>query len=198
MKEYTFANLLDKVKTRLGNLEYDDSELLDYLNDAQFEVLGEDAYPFLEKIFTYRDFSQGTVVLPLDFQAVKELFVGNRKIRYIAHDKYFNGDDADKFTVFGGKLFFKGGATEDVDLFYLAKPIYGEMEDEPVIPYEFSEILVLGALYRAKQTEDNYDQAELIKRSQDEMILNMKYRYGLRKNDGTTNTSLPMRKIGRA
>ena len=52
------------------------------------------------------------------------------------------------------------------------------MSDKPILPDEFEEALVLGALSRAERERDNFDYAQIYKNQQDELLTNLKLRYG--------------------
>ena len=81
----------------------------------------------------------------------------------------------------------------EVTLYYLAKPLpLSESTDIPVIPYEFGEILVMGALARAERLRDNFDYAAIYENKYDELVTNMKLRYCPRQLTGENRAKLPV------
>ena len=99
-----------------------------------------------------------------------------------------NGVKNYRFTVFGNRLLFNvPNVSEDdtnddeyyeITLYYIAKPVPMVQEtDVPIIPYEFGEVLVMGALARAERLRDNFDYAAIYENKYDELVTNMKLRY---------------------
>jgi hypothetical protein len=64
--------------------------------------------------------------------------------------------------------------------------------DKPVIPYEYGEALLLGALARAEQLRDNFDYAQIYENKKEELITNMKERYCPRQQEGENRAKLPV------
>ena len=78
-------------------------------------------------------------------------------------------------------------------LYYLAKPLpLVNSEDVPIIPYEFGEILVMGALARAERLRDNFDYAAIYENKYDELVTNMKLRYCPRQISNENRAKLPV------
>ncbi len=200
MPDYTCAKLVEIIKTRIGNNEYPDEDILDYLNDAQMEILGEARYSFLERRYDYDDIGDGKLAMPTDCQCPIQLIIDNRALEYVPYQRFFESVEPDQFTIFADEVYYRGGGDgfKCVTLLYLAKPLeIDSLEDEPYIPYEFKEILVLGAMARIERADGNYDQAELLRRHQDELLLNMKLRYGPRQQSGSSRMRLPLSGLGR-
>ena len=116
-----------------------------------------------------------------------------------------NGAKNYRFTVFGGKLLYNvpdvsAEIDEDGDdkfyelsLYYLAKPLpLSQPTDVPVIPYEFGEVLVMGALARAERLRDNFDYAAIYENKYDELVTNMKLRYCPRQASYENRATLPV------
>lgn len=219
---YNFANLVTRVQTKLKDVDYSEEDIKQFLNETYFEVLGETEYDFLNKISTYDAVTGGELDIPSDFQAAHQLVVGQNgqitPLQYVPHDEFFSrcpmsSRNSMKYTVYGKKIFFtlpgdaqlkncdcdSGDDVKDdkfytVRLFYLAKPQALENDDDvPVIPAEYGEILVLGALYRAEQLRDNFDFAQIYENKQQSLITNMNLRYGPKVLGIHNRADLPVR-----
>ena len=110
-----------------------------------------------------------------------------------------------KYTIFGNQLFYGLPNIEndktpngddkfyELSLYYLAKPRAMASEtDKPLIPAEFGEILVLGALARCEQRRDNFDYAGIYEAKMDELVTNMKLRYCPRQLTNANRAKLPV------
>ena len=84
LENYTFLNLVKRVKTRLNDEEFSDDVIKEFLNEAQFEILGEDKHTFLEKVDEFDVSSLETELdLPRDYQSTFMIFAvdkdGNKR-----------------------------------------------------------------------------------------------------------------------
>ena len=214
---YNLNGLTERIKARLKDAEYSDTDIAQFINDAYFEILGDTHYQFLEK--TYRASSQttGELLLPLDYQTLVHFTATLKHIphplRYIPSADYFNSnkDSGIKnytYTIYGNRLLYSLPNIEDVkdddgeemfytlDLYYLAKPKKLEKPtDRPVIPYEYGEALVLMAQARAEQLRDNFDYAQIYENKADDLITSMKERYCPRQQEGGNRAKLPVFQI---
>lgn len=189
MKGYVCKFLVEEVKKRINDQEYSDDAIVSFLNSAQLEILGEERYPFLEKIHTYDSIGEGEMALPLDFQSVFQVVLDGRSLEYVPYESYIKQAVSGQYTVYGNsRLFFRpfSEAPAELKLFYLAKPYVMEPDDEPLIPFEFMEVLILGALWRVEENRDNFDFAAMYRQHQDELVLSMKKRY-LMRHQGVKN-----------
>lgn len=211
---YNLSGLIDRVKIRLDDEEYSDDTITQFLNDALFDALGEAHYQFLERIYRAASTDSGVLPLPKDFQSVINLTAKEDKslwpLQYMAYNDFLgrskgSGVKNYRFTIFGGQLFYdvpKIEEEEDEDgdpnmyeltLYYLAKPLpLSNPTDVPVIPYEFGEILVMGALARAERLRDNFDYAAIYENKYDELVTNMKLRYCPRQASNENVAKLPV------
>lgn len=211
---YNLGGLTGRIKARLKDSEYSDEDIHQFINDSYFEILGDTAYQFLEK--RYRAFTQQSdpLVLPRDYQTLIHLTAtldkNKQPLRYIPSRVFFDtGKDASvknyTYTIFGDELFYSVPNIADqldeegeekfytLDLYYLAKPkTLVNDTDKPVIPYEFGEAIILGALARAEQLRDNFDYAQIYFNKQDELITSMKERYCPRQLEGENRAQLPV------
>ena len=211
---YNLGGLIARIKTKLDDQEFPDETITQFLNDAYFDVLGDEEYQFLEKI--YKASTQGSDILPLpsNFQSLFTLVAkgdqGLMPLEYMPKKDFFAlaKDDSRKnykYTIFGNQLFYglpniendKTPTGEDkfyeLSLYYLAKPCAMVSEtDKPLIPAEFGEILVLGALARCEQRRDNFDYAGIYEAKMDELVTNMKLRYCPRQLTNANRAKLPV------
>lgn len=211
---YNLGGLVGRIKTRLDDEEYPEATIVEFLNDALFDALGEAHYQFLEKIYEATTQTPGVVPLPRDYQTAITMTAKMGEnvwpFQYLDYKDFFNmarenGAKNYRFTVFGGKLFYNvPDVSNDIDddgeerfyelsLYYLAKPLpMVELTDVPIIPYEFGEVLVMGALARAERLRDNFDYAAIYENKYDELVTNMKLRYCPRQASYENRAHLPV------
>jgi hypothetical protein len=211
---YNLGGLIARIKTKLDDQEFDTDTITQFLNDAYFDVVGDEEYQFLEQI--YKATTQGSDILPLprNFQSLFTLTAKNEHgvfpLEYMPKEQFFALDKDDglksyKYTIFGNQLFYSLPSIEndktptgedkfyELSLYYLAKPLAMTSEtDKPLIPYEFGEILVLGALARCEQRRDNFDYAGIYESKMDELVTNMKLRYCPRQLANENRAKLPV------
>ena len=48
---YNLSGLTDRIKARLKDAQYSDSDIQQFINDSYFDILGDTAYQFLEKMY---------------------------------------------------------------------------------------------------------------------------------------------------
>ena len=209
---YNLSGLTDRIKARLKDAEYSDTDIAQFINDAYFEILGDTAYQFLEKIYRATTQNGGPLLLPPDYQTLIHLTAKLDKtkqaLRYVPSRQFFDsGRDASiknyTYTIFGNQLFYglpdvsdddvDGEKFYTLDLYYLAKPkMLVQPTDKPVIPYEYGEAIVLLAQARAEQLRDNFDYAQIYENKADELITSMKERYCPRQQEGGNRAKLPV------
>lgn len=211
---YNLSGLINRIKVRLDDEEYSDDTITQFLNDALFDALGEAHYQFLEKIYVATTQAPGVVPLPRDYQTAITMTakIDNSvwPFQYMDYKEFLNmsrenGAKNYRFTVFGGKLLYNvpDVSTEidedgddkfyELSLYYLAKPLpLSQPTDAPVIPYEFGEVLVMGALARAERLRDNFDYAAIYENKYDELVTNMKLRYCPRQASYENRATLPV------
>lgn len=189
--DYTLENLIAILRKRLQDEEFDSDTLTIFLNDSQNEILGEDKYPFMQRIDEYTDESHGEVLLPPPYAGTFYIYAKQCKeprheLEYIAPEDFFENTKRHTYvyTIFANKLFYRiRKDPEDkgftVTHLYLVNPMpLKNSSDRPTIPPQYMEALILGALARAEEVRDNYDYAQLYRNQQDQILTNMKLRYG--------------------
>jgi hypothetical protein len=211
---YNLSGLTDRIKARLKDAQYSDTDIQQFINDAYFDILGDTAYQFLEKAYRASTQDGGPMFLPPDYQTLIHLTAtkdhNKHALRYIPSRQFFDtGKNASvknyTYTIFGNQLYYslpdiEGELDEDgdekfytLDLYYLARPkMLVQPTDKPVIPYEYGEALLLGALARAEQLRDNFDYAQIYENKKEELITNMKERYCPRQQEGENRAKLPV------
>lgn len=188
---YTLKSLITILRKRLQDDEFDAELLTQFINDSQNEILGEDKYPFMQRIDEYQVPEEGELNLPLGFGGT--FFIYAKKadqprslLKFVAPQDFFNHTDAHTmcYTNFANKIFYRIYKDSDntgftIEHLYLANPLpLKEDDDCTIIPSQYVEALILGALARAEETRDNYDYAIIYQNKQDTILTNMKLRYG--------------------
>ena len=207
---YNLSGLISRVKTRLNDAEYSDDTIKEFINDAYLDILGDAEYQFLERIVRQYADNSSFMMLPPNFQTVICLTAkinGNvTPLHYIPKGEYFSTDRESgvnnyAYTSFANQILFSlpdisENNTDDyyeMTLYYLARPcLLVNDTDVPVIPPEFSEVIVLGALARAERRRDNFDYAAVYENKCDDLITNMKLRYCPRQLQGENRAKLPV------
>jgi hypothetical protein len=187
--DYTLENLIEILRKRLQDEDFDANTLTMFLNESMNEILGEDKYSFMQRIDKYPASEHGEIDLPPAFAGTFYIYAKQGKeprqeLEYIEPELYFENTKRHTFvyTTFGGTLFYR--LREDpedkgfeVTHLYLINPLpLKNPTDRPPIPPQFMEALVLGALARAEQLRDNFDFAQIYENKQDQILTNMKAR----------------------
>jgi len=189
--DYTLEQLIQILRTRLQDEDFDGDTLTMFLNQAQDEILGEDKYPFMQKIDTLTAFNEGELSLPIGYAATFKIYANakdteRRPVNYIAPEDFFSNTNARTFvwTKYGDKIFYRLAKSDTdpnwtITHLYLTnpRPLVNDTDRSP-IPAQFIEVLILGAMVRAEQLRDNFDYSQIYANQQDQLLTNMKLRYG--------------------
>lgn len=210
--DYNLSTLVADVKDELQDESYSDERIIRYINDAYSEIFGEVPYSFFEKTYEYETIDSGELEAPKDFQTMERLVVEKDEmkypLKYVAPREYFAAYEGMKtylYTVIGNVVHYhlpKVNCDEinDTDpddyytlkMFYIAKPTrLVNPTDVPLIPSEYREVLVLGAVSRAERRRGNYDFAQIYDNQKAELLTNMAMRYGPRNFDGGNRIQTP-------
>lgn len=186
---YTLDNLIGILRSRLQDEEFDSTILTTFLNDSMNEILGEDKYPFMQRIDKYTAESHGEINLPPQYAGTFYIYAKQGKeprqeLQYIEPELFFENTKKRTFvyTTFANTLFYRIRPDEndegfDITHLYLENPRpLVNLTDRPPIPPQFMEALILGALARAEQLRDNFDFAQIYENKQDQLLTNMKVR----------------------
>lgn len=198
---YQLSDIVSKVKLRIRDTGYSSAEIINYINDTQFDVFNEYRLPFMQGTQTYTltqnvsDITNG-VGLPTNYTQAIDLTLtttGREKVLiYVDFTEIDNTyPDPDDTTVNPAnvpnlwyffaetiKVYPVPNQAYTVSLRYYKKPtILSADADVPEIPSEFEELLVVGAAYRVLQVKDNYDQAAILQNKYDELLQKLVVRY---------------------
>lgn len=190
--DYTLENLKDILRKRLQDEEFDGDTLTLFLNQSLSEILGEDKYPFMQRIDKYTADEHGEISLPLGYGGTFYIYAKRPKqprfeLEFISPEEYFAKTKQRQmvYTVFANTLFYRLHEVSDENEDFTITHLYLEdprplvnATDRPPIPPQYMEALILGALYRAEQLRDNFDYAQIYQNQQDQILTNMKLRYG--------------------
>ena len=194
--DYTLEALKGILRKRLQDEEFDGDALTMFLNDSLNEILGEDKYPFMQRIDEYTAEPAGEISLPLGYGGTFYLYAKKpgqmrEELEFISPEDFFNRTKthAMAYTTFANTLFYRlrigphgeECPCEDYTIYhlYLENPLpLVKDTDRTPIPPQYIEVLILGALYRAEQLRDNFDFAQIYQNQQDQLLTNMKLRYG--------------------
>lgn len=210
--DYNLSTLVADIKDELQDESYDDNRIIRYINQTYFETFGEVPYSFFEKTYKYETIDSGELEVPKDFQTMIRLVIEKENMKwplhYVEPRKYYAEYDGMKvyqYTIIGNTVHFHlpeefncDGNDNEPDnyytmkIYYLAKPQkLSNPTDVPLIPSEYGEILIFGALARAERRRGNYDFAQIYDNQKAELITNMAMRYGPRQFDGGNKIEVP-------
>lgn len=188
---YTLEKLKDVLRKRLQDEEFNGDLLTQFLNDSLNEILGEDKYPFMQRIDRYVGDAKGEINLPIGYAGTFHIFANKNKqprdeLRFISPEEYFENTKRHTmvWTTYANTLFYRAYADPEDEGFnithlYLINPLpLVEDDDITPIPDQYIEALVLGALARAEEVRDNFDYSQLYRNQQDQLLTNMKLRFG--------------------
>lgn len=202
--DYTLTNLIGILRRRLQDEEFDAETLKIFLNDSLNEILGEDKYPFMQRIDKYLAEPYGELSLPPAYAGTYFIYAKRCKeprqeLQYIEPELFFTNTQKHTFvyTVFANTLFYRLAKGDDCDGFEIThlylinpRPLVKDT-DKPPIPAQYMEALVLGAMARAEEYRDNFDYAQVYRNQQDQILTNMKLRYGPGNLTGQNQAVLP-------
>lgn len=188
---YTVAGLTTQIQTRLDDTGFSSATILQFLNDAQREYTNGRMMRIMEASQNYTATIGNTDLtggggLPAAFQAPIDLRVttlGSEGALFYMDPKEF--DIAYPQPTLAGNnlptIYYRFGST--INLFPTPDRAYAitlryyktptelvNTTDVPEIPSEWQELLVLGALWRCHQLNDNYDMAGIVQGRVDEIL----------------------------
>lgn len=203
--DYTLENLIEILRKRLQDEDFDSTILTLYLNESMNEILGEDKYPFMQRIDKYTAEDHGEISLMPDYAGTFYIYAKQGKepreeVKYIAPEEFFKDTKKRTFvyTTFANTLFYRLREDPeeigfDVTHLYLTNPRpLVNLTDRPPIPPQYMEALTLGALARAEQIRDNFDFAQIYENKQDQILTNMKLRYSSGNLTAENRAKLPL------
>ncbi len=174
---YNLETIRNKVKSRIQDEDFDNNLINDFINDEQREILTYYDLPFNRDITTHL-VTTGTheVTLPSGHQKTKTLNIiapegydtelsewylpYNRFMEYFRPQAFYSDNQIRYWTIADGKIIFSNNADQNYTLehCYLKSPTaLVNNEDVPQIPEEYGEVLVLGAMIRCHELNEDND-----------------------------------------
>lgn len=174
---YTLESIRNKVKDRIQDADFDNNLINDFINDEQRELFAYYDLPF-NRAITSLLITTGTheVALPAGLQKVKTLNIiapenydselseyylpYNRFSEYFRPPAFVSNSQLRWWTINDGKLIFSYNADQNytLEMTYLKAPTeLVNNEDVPALPEAYGEILVLGAMIRAHELNEDND-----------------------------------------
>lgn len=198
---YDLAGLRERVlNDKLDDEDFDPDMVDRFINDAQRDIFNQFELPFQEKIF------QGTIPggstifqLPADLASIQSQSMAGvrnfsrmkttfRNLFDAFPDISNNTPSAPSYWAqYAGNILLSAPTDADYTLtvYYIKKPITLEDDtDIPEVPYEFEELLVLGAYIRVLKRNEDYDLAKEEEREYQRIMTQLVSRYGFRASDG--------------
>lgn len=178
---YTLASIRTQVLNRLSDQNFSTAIINQFINDEQREIFNYFDLPF-NRTTTPHTINQGEniIALPSGHQKTKGLRIiapqnydtdltqyylpwGRFKQYFRQEPDYYSESDLVWWTIYNSNIEFSNNAdkTYTLEQDYLITPTpLEEDNDVPEVPEEFQEILVLGALVRALEVNDDNDIAQ--------------------------------------
>lgn len=187
---------INVLRIRLQDEDFSLNTLLLFLDESLKEILGEDKYPFMQRIDKYTADYKGEISLPFDYGGTFYIYAKKeheprQEVKFLEPEKFFENTKQYTFvyTVFANTLFYRLAKDSDNEGFevthlYLINPRRFADYYSPngklrlPIPPQYEEALILGALARAEEYRDNFDYAQIYRNQQEQILTNMKLRFG--------------------
>lgn len=213
---YNLGALVTEVQTKSKDSTFSASLIKTYIQDTIDEVLGRHRFSFSEQTLTatiadpatsYTFASTVQTITDFTYTTAADTTQAYRP-QYLPYREFLENypDYATRtaglpyyFTLYSNKIIFPAPLSEDIAvsiLYILASPTLDDDADVPVIPVEFKQILVRGALAGIEEYRENYDQAAIHRRKVEDLTEDMLQRYGARQFVKTSKASLNRRRNG--
>lgn len=212
--DYTLQGIVKRVQTdKLDDDEFDTGVISNFVNDTQRDIFNQFELPFQEKIFAGTVPSSSSMFnAPADMALLQSVsmadvpgFSATRMNWRDFFQKYPDNTSAEPgkpsaWTLYAGNIIFDKPTDEDyvLTLFYIRKPITLTTPTQvPEIPYEFEELLVLGAYIRCLKFNEDFDQAAFVEIEYNKNLDLLVTRYGARISPGAVkmrNQQIPTRR----
>lgn len=199
--DYTLAGLRQRVMIdKLDDEDFDPEIIDNFLNDAQRDIFNQFELPFQEKIFS------GTIPadsimfqLPEDVAQVQSHSIAGVKnfmnMKTPFRDFFSAYPDAINetpgapgvWTQYAGNILLSAPTDKEYTLntYYIRKPRTLDQDTSvPEIPEEFSELLILGALMRVHDRNEDTDLRDTVAGQYERQLANLASRYGFRDASG--------------
>lgn len=184
----TGTTLVSRVRSKLDDTSYSSDKILEAGSDFMADICTKHKFMFMETSSTISVADEDTTAtLPANLLTILSLRLTSPNQRDLTRDFveynrfidiYPNWDTTDamtifKWTMFGNQIRFAAPAdgvhTLKVD--YIKKPTrVTELTSSYELPDSYDELLVLGALYRVQQDNEDYQEADQRKFELEQMI----------------------------
>lgn len=181
MATFTLSQYKTWVRARLDDTAYSDSNLTQFINDANRYICNAERWSFMEATQSPTIAQAGTTFsFAADYQAGISLRVVSPdasagQLPFMPYEQFdlaypdtsaLSQTGPSVWTTFGGAAIVGPAPMDQTYTFafrYLKSPTtLSGASDVVDIPDDFSEVLVLGTLARCLMANDNYDQAQII------------------------------------
>lgn len=189
---YTCSDITSQVTARLKDASIGNTTILQFINDTNREVCNRYEWDFMQTTDSFiTSASNGAYPLASIASDIQKLV--NLRITTDSFENWLQPINAEQFdrqiadptsSVEGVPskyymwddviyLYPIPNDAYTIEVRYIKTPTVLESNDQPDIPEAYQEIVMLGTLYRAMQTNDNFDQALVIKNQMDTQVIDM-------------------------
>lgn len=203
--DYNLAGIRQRVLIdKLDDDEFDPNVVDNFINDTQRDIFNQFELPFMEKIFSGSLPTGSTMfTLPSDVAVIQSQVItspdgqqkdmANGYLDFRTFNKLYptpannTASEVVNWTSYAGNMITSAPTDQDytMTIYYIKKPkVLSQGTDVPDVPEEFSEALVLGALRRVQERNEDYDLAGQTQAAYTGMVMQMAERYGFRISNG--------------
>lgn len=213
---YTLGALVTEVQTKAKDSTFPAALIKTYIQDTIDEVLGRHRFSFSEQTLTATlDSGDTEYAFAATVQTITDISYTTSadttqvyRPEYLSYRQFLaaypNRTTATtglphRFTLYGNRLLLPAPLSEGITatiLYVLASPTLSLDEDVPIIPVEYKQLLVRGALANIEEYRENYDQAAIHKRKVEDLTEDMLQRYGARQFITAPKSSMSRRRNG--
>ena len=193
---YQLSDLIPEVQRRENDTSFSSTEILNYLNDSQREIVSRHTFPFMEKVVDGPlTIGEATYDVQADHDVTLDAYIIDPNdttqswgLTFIPSDEFFtrypNPDVQDNnqptcWTLFAENITFNCPPDKAYTFrqrYYKIAEALVDSTDVPVIPERFKEVLIRGALSRVEERRDNFDFAAIHKNEFEQQLADMAQR----------------------
>lgn len=190
---YNVSQIKTDIRNKLDNPSFDSTLLIDFINDAQREMVNRHNFKFMEATYTGAlTTGEYSFDLPTDVSEVETFRITNPSgeeidltKNYITYAEFDNlyPDPAEqdngkpyRWTIRENNFLIYPAADQAYTLeirYQKAPTVLSVNADVPDVPERFKELLVTGALARAHKFNDNYDIAQVEEAKFEKLLLDV-------------------------
>ncbi|QHC73781.1 hypothetical protein [Rathayibacter sp. VKM Ac-2805] len=199
MADYNVSSLIDKVIARAKDTSFSRDLVRGYLQDTQDEVLNRHRFPFTEARLVETLYADSTTfAYDSGHQEILQLVLSSAdQAASLSHPQFIEPTEffernpvpdtnpagrPSTYTDYGGELYWDRPLDTDYTIWLRYRVAAPRLSDDsaPLIPEEFSNLLVEGGLAGVERYRENFDVAALHDRRVEDLAEDMLQRYGLR------------------